>query len=205
MNKFLTSFALIFLLVTLNSLFRTANAAPQPVNNDRRAVYAAVIEKLFAGNKVTFDTQSPVRLLVIRNRTLDENHPLLKRHEYSWEYTINQLSPISPETIFAYKAQNKESSPLKDPFNLKIKHVLVEDELLSRILKGGRWEEFYQKYPDSGGFISFSQVGFNSEMNQALVYFEHWCQSLCGSGIYVLLDKGKDGWKVTKRHRSWIS
>jgi hypothetical protein len=205
MNKLLTSLALILLLIAQAPSSHMANADPQQVSSEEYAVYTAVIEKLFAGNKVTFDTQSPVKLLVIRSRTLDENHPLIKRHEYSWEYTIKQLASISQDTIADYKAKNKELHPLKDSSNLKIKHVLVEDESLSRILKEGRWEEFYEQYPDSGGFISFSQVGFNPEMNQAFVYFEHWCQRLCGSGIYVLLDKGAEGWKVTKLHRAWIS
>lgn len=203
MKKFLTSLTLILLLVIQTT--PGANAAAQEVSSENYAVYGAVIEKLFANNKVTFDTQSPVKLLVIRNRTLDENHPLIKRQVYGWEYTVKQLSPLSPDTVFDYKAQNKESRPLKDSFNLKIKHVLADDELVSRILKQGRWEEFYRQYPDSGGFISFSQVGFNSEMSQAIVYFEHWCQRLCGSGFYVLLDKDKEGWKVTKRHRAWVS
>ena len=205
MNKFFTSLVMISLLVIQTPPFCMAIVAPQEVPSEDYAVYGAVIEKLFAGNKVTFDTQSPVKLLVIRNRTLAESHPLLKNQEDRWEYTINQLSPISQDTIASYKSQNKESRLLKDSFNLKIRHVLVEDDSLNRTLKEGRWEEFYGQYPDSGGFISFSHVGFNSEMNQALVYFEHWCQRLCGSGIYVLLDKDKDGWKVTKLHRAWIS
>lgn len=60
------------------------------------------------------------------------------------------------------------------------------------------WEEFYKKYPDSGGFIGISPVGFNRERNQALIYLEHSCRSLCGSGHYILLSKNKEDWKVDK-------
>jgi hypothetical protein len=42
-------------------------------------------------------------------------------------------------------------------------------------------------------------------MNQALVYIEHGCGGLCGTGHYVLLEKGVDGWKVIKRSMVWIS
>jgi hypothetical protein len=73
------------------------------------------------------------------------------------------------------------------------------------ILKESRWEEFYVKYPASGGFISLSQVGLNAEMNEALVYVEHWCHRLCGIGVYVLLSKDDEGWRVVKKHGAWVS
>lgn len=173
-------------------------------DEEDQAVYAAVISKLFAGNKVTFDTQSPVNLLVIKNRTVDD-HPLMENLTEHWRYVAERLSPISQDTIAAYKAQNREPRQLEDAFKLSIRHVLVEEKELEQFRKGRGWEEFYKKYPESGGFISFSQAGFNPDRTQALVYFEHWCGGLCGSGLYLLLEKGEGGWKVTKVHSSWIS
>jgi hypothetical protein len=104
-----------------------------------------------------------------------------------------------------YEAKNREPSPLTDSFRLKIKHVVVSHEEIEQALKNGGWQGFYAKYPESGGYIAFSRVGFNAGMDQSLVYFEHWCGGLCGSGIYLLLTKETDGWKVTKELRSWIS
>ena len=75
------------------------------------------------------------------------------------------------------------------------------------MFKGGvnGWEKFYKRFPDSGGIVGVSRVGFNLETNQALVYVEHGCGDLCGTGHYMLLDKGESGWKVAKRYMSWIS
>jgi hypothetical protein len=205
MKKFLTASALALLLAP--QTFSTQVASPARLhlpNEEEYAVYSAVISKLFAGNKVTFDTQSPVNLLVIKNRTVDD-HPLMENLDDHWRYVARGLSPISQDTIAAYKARNREPRQLEDAFKLPIKNVLVEEKELDRFRREGGWEEFYKKYPESGGFISFSQVGFNPERSQALVYFEHWCGGLCGSGLYLLLEKSEGGWKVAKAHRSWIS
>src|SRR5215217_7791371 len=98
-----------------------------------------------------------------------------------------------------YRARNKESVRLKESFQLNIKYVLVDKKEIEKIFNGGRWEEFYKRYRDSGGFISLSRPGFNPAMNQALVYIAHACGGLCGTGHYVLLEKSVDGWKVIKR------
>ncbi len=205
MNKFLISPVMV--LLSAAPPFSNGVASPtrlHPFDSEEYAVYAAVISKLFAGNKVTFDTQSPVNLLVIKNRTVND-HPLMENLNDHWRYVAERLSPISQDTIDAYKAQNKEPVQLEDAFKLPIGHVLVDEKELEQFRRGRGWEEFYQKYPESGGFLSFSRVGFNPERSQALVYFEHWCGGLCGSGMYLLLEKGEGGWKVTKVHGSWIS
>jgi len=189
MNTLLTSSALVLLLAT--QTFSSWVASPARLHSfdqEEYAVYAAVINKLFAGNKVTFDTQSPVNLLVIKNRTVDD-HPRMGGQDRHWRYVAERLAPITQDTIAAYKAQNRAPSQLEDAFKLSIKHLLVEEKELELFRREHRWGEFYKEYPASGGFISFSQVGFNPERSQALVYFEHWCGGLCGSGIYVLLVK----------------
>ena len=205
MNKFLTYSALALLLVI--PTFSHWAASPIPLRSfseEEYAVYAAVIGRLFAGNKVSFDTQSPVNLLVIKTRTVDD-HPQVETLDHYWRYVAERLSPISQDTIDAYKALNREPRQLTDSFKFPVKHVLVEEKELEQFRRARGWEEFYKTYPASGGFISFSQVGFNPERSQALVYFEHWCGRLCGSGIYLLLERSEEGWKVAKVHRSWIS
>jgi hypothetical protein len=48
-------------------------------------------------------------------------------------------------------------------------------------------------------------VGFNAAMNQAMVYIQHACGGLCGSGHYVLLEKNADQWRVVKESMVWVS
>jgi hypothetical protein len=186
----------------------SASRAPRPAartdaTEEEFAVYAAAIEKLFAGGEVTFDGHSKVTLLVIKYNTVaDRFSPNILDNR---EYVKQELPSLSEVTVNDYREKNREPSQLKDSFNLKIKHVLVSQEEIEQAFKDGGWKGFYRKYPESGGYIGFSRVGFNPGMTQALVYFEHSCDLLCGSGLYVLLSKDSEGWKVINISRSWIS
>lgn len=116
-----------------------------------------------------------------------------------------------------YKLKNKEASKLnqanslklKKSFDLQNKYILINDGELKSIYKGESpkdfWEAFYQKYPKSGGYVSFSQVGFNTEKNHAFVYMQFYCGNLCGDGNYLLLKKENGKWKETKRAMLWTS
>jgi hypothetical protein len=53
--------------------------------------------------------------------------------------------------------------------------------------------------------VGVSRVGFNPEGNQALIYMEHGCGTLCATGNFILLQKGPGGWKITQRYTPWIS
>jgi hypothetical protein len=44
----------------------------------------------------------------------------------------------------------------------------------------GGWDNFYSRYPDSGGYVSFSAVGFDSAREHALAYMGIGCGMLCG-------------------------
>ena len=54
------------------------------------------------------------------------------------------------------------------------------------------WKPFYDKWPDSGGFVRVSAVGFDRTKTRALVYIDHSCGALCGGGTHHLLEK-KEG------------
>ena len=68
-----------------------------------------------------------------------------------------------------------------------------------------KWKKFYEAYPGSHGYISFSNIGFNKAKDKALVYFVHWCMALCGTGHYILLSKNNGRWAVLEHSQIWIS
>ena len=183
---------------------RTARQSEIPA--EEYAVYSAVIAEMFAGGKVTFDTGSKVKILVIKDHTVRD--PFRGDVEIrDWKDLKEQFSSITQETIDDYAAKRKEAYQLQDAFDPKLKHTLFKKAEFEEMFKDimGGWEAFYKRFPDSGGFVGFSRVGFDPAMNQALVYVEHGCGSLCGTGHYVLLDKGEGGWKIAKRFMAWIS
>lgn len=57
------------------------------------------------------------------------------------------------------------------------------------------WQEFYQRYPDSGGFIVMSPIGFNQAKTLAAVYTGSACGATCGSWRFHLLEKVDGKWK----------
>lgn len=57
------------------------------------------------------------------------------------------------------------------------------------------WNNFLACYPDSGGLIQMSPVGFNETKTMAVVYIGHGCGTLCGFWGFHLLEKIDGNWK----------
>jgi hypothetical protein len=203
-KRFLICYALTLLFVAQPSASRAPiSASRTDATEEEFAVYAATIDRLYADGVAAFAGNAKVALIVIKEHTVADQHfPGLLDNS---EYIRQELVPLSDETLNDYKQKNREQSPLKDSFKLKIKHVLISEEGIKQAIKDAGWKSFYEKYPASGGLVGFSRVGFNAATNQALVYLEHWCGGLCGSGNYVLLRKEGEGWKVVSVSRAWNS
>jgi len=174
--------------------------------NEEYRVYDAMIKTMFAGDKVTFDTQAKVRQLIIRERTKTQ-YAFSDKGE-NWTQVKYRLPKLTDELIADYETKVKTERKLKRSFDIALQYTYMSAKehaefFLPRTKDG--WPEFYKKYPDSGGYISFSNVGFNKARDQALVYFVHWCGSLCGTGHYVILTKAKNGWQVDTIGMVWIS
>jgi hypothetical protein len=60
------------------------------------------------------------------------------------------------------------------------------------------WDPFYRRYPDSGGYMQFSAVGFDEAKTRALVYIAHHCGNLCGGGTHHFLEKVSGQWRETR-------
>jgi len=62
-----------------------------------------------------------------------------------------------------------------------------------------------KRYPNSQGTMTLSGVGFNRNINQALVYVGNPEGFLAGAGYYVLLVKEKGTWVIKQKLMTWIS
>ena len=194
--------AVLFFAVAL--VAQSNGSSTETAENEENSVYKAVIKQMFAGDKVTFDTQEKVTRLVIRDSTL-KYEGFGKRE--NWTDVQNRLKPLQDETFSDYEARNKDGDEISKSLDLPIKYTFINKGEIDAIFKSNSdgWKRFYEKYPDSGGFIGFSHVGFNKSKTQALVYFDHSCGNLCASGHYILLNKTADGWSVVENTMLWIS
>lgn len=112
---------------------------------------------------------------------------------------LKKSSPaLMPETVDDLQAKNKEEYTFTRRFDIKRRYVFISEEEINTIFdkRGFGWDKFYQKYPGSGGFLTFSRVGFNADKTQALVYQSYSCGDLCGGGTYYLLTKENGIWTV---------
>jgi hypothetical protein len=190
--------------------------------------FSVSVSDLHLGNRVDFDsgqdTNEIYRLIIHQRFTFDGQTKLivLKAETTSWEFyednspsaeasrweTFHQeMGELMPEaqhqTLDDYLLRNQRSEPLKIS-NLGINYVIVGDRYL---LDGpcGFWTNFYKIYPGSSDLISFSNIGFNDEHNQAFVYVARTCRGLCGEGNYVLLQKVNDKWEIRQEINLWVS
>jgi hypothetical protein len=112
------------------------------------------------------------------------------------------LSPASEwqekvgPAISDYVKSNAKPSALQRRINVEVTYQLISTEELQSTIQTVGWDGFYQRYPDSGGWIELSAVGFNANKTVAVVYMGHHCGPLCGGGGFHVLEK-KDGQWVT--------
>ena len=175
-------------------------------------VYDAVIRTMFADDRVTFDLGGPkVTQFVIRANTVTGFASSDKKE--SWDVLVKpRFKNLSSELIDSYTANAMKAFPLKRKFRQKLPYTLISNEELDAFFSDKnpdwmdkKWKRFYEKYPGSHGYISFSNIGFNKAKDRALVYFVHWCMALCGTGHYISLSKQNDRWDVLEHARIWIS
>ena len=122
---------------------------------------------------------------------------------------LDQLDPVSFETLDDFAARNKTSLTFEKKFKLRTNYAIVPFAEVEKLFVSGMveegWKTFYSKYPGSNGYIRLSRVGFNKARDQAIVNTGWMRGPLHGEGSYVLLDKQNGSWKVLKRLTTWVS
>jgi hypothetical protein len=64
---------------------------------------------------------------------------------------------------------------------------------------------FEKLFPGADGIISFSRVGFDSGLDEAIVSRSFFCGFLCGSGWHYVLRKRWGKWEVASKRMIWVS
>jgi hypothetical protein len=180
-------FALLAAQVVPARSQRASNRSGIPA--EEYAIYAAVIDEMFASAKVSSDSQSEGKLLIIEDRTVKNTFVAILGKDEG-KMVKQAFSPtISQDTIDDYLAKNAKSHRLTKSFGLKLEYTLIPEEKIESILES----------------VALSRAGLNSSGNQALVYMQRSCGPLCGGGHYMLLVKNKRRWVVKEKFTSWVS
>lgn len=103
-----------------------------------------------------------------------------------------------------FRHQNASPKRLGPGMDLGIPYVVVPRADIRALFTPQKndpnlgWTGFYNAYPDSGGYLMVSAVGFNSQKTRAMVYMGHSCGGLCGGGTYYFLERSSDSWRQVR-------
>ena len=189
----------LFALIPINYWQKSIES--KPVESDDYLIYS-----LLLGYDKSPNDGKPVKQLVIGELTLKS--PKAKcEPEKMLVSAKKKLTPELKSAITNFEEKNQNSISVSKNFIIKKPYVLISAEELNQIFKKGSngWESFYKKYPNSPGFIQFSQVGYNSNNTVAWVYSVLSCGGECADGSYYIFEKKGNSWKETKTLTCWVS
>jgi len=188
----------IFLLLALASCTAKPTPIPTPsagqIETEEQAVYAALLARYPASGYVIMDTTATdITGIENTSQTLD--------------FVLQNMQAVAPETVDSFRVRNETASLLRNDMQLSVPYVLMslaDRQALFSINQDG-WTLFYNRYPDAPGIITFSRVGFNQALDQALCYVGFQSQLLSGAGYYFLLKKVNGNWVVDQQVMTWVS
>jgi hypothetical protein len=177
------------------------------ISSEEYAIYAVVVGWMFSNVKGALGLQLNDKTLVIGDQTVSDSFAAVVGENEGKKVKRAFSTLASQETIDDYVAKNSKSHQLTKSLDLKLKYTIVPKENIEQIFKirPGAWEEFFRQFHDSTGFIELSRAGFNSGGTQAIVYAQHLCGGLCGTGHHLLLVKKNKEWIVKKAVMAWVS
>jgi hypothetical protein len=118
----------------------------------------------------------------------------------------SELPGLSDETLASFVDRNSTPGQLSPNMNIGVDYVLLSPDKLAQITSQPNWGEVLNEmYPNSGGYKIFSRVGFNSTLDQAMLYVGHVAGPMMGGGFYYLMEKKDGRWSIIKEYMVWIS
>jgi hypothetical protein len=181
----------------------------KPSDQDEEyVIYSTVLQRAFPDENL--------ERIVLGDRTLMPLPPIIMgMTQFGNSKAMRQIrASVSKDTESDYEAKNKTQVELTNKFSCSVPIVLISAEELDRIFltdskpkkpKSDGLQNFNRQFPNSHGVSTISQIGFNHDRTQALVYIGNVCGGLCGSGQYFLLSKTGDAWTVLHSAVSWVS
>ena len=67
------------------------------------------------------------------------------------------------------------------------------------------WRHFHERYPERGGLLGVSRVGFDKARQQAMIQVSSQLDGLCGFGKSFFLSRSEESWTITRTVGDWIS
>jgi hypothetical protein len=182
-----------------------ADSGTADLDAEESAVYAAVIGD--RGGK----------LLLIREQTAIDHDGRASTPAQTVASVISRMNGVTPATTESFLARNATAQPLRADMFLGAPYVMLSqtDPIWG---DPNFWQTLRARYPDAlgipkgVGYETFSHVGFNASMDQALVYMGSESEFLVGdhysgdgAGYYYLLKQVNGVWSVDQKVQIWTT
>lgn len=188
---------LVCLLAACSTATPTAINAPSTENIDTEEVivYAALLQVMYPGQNIVLEDHTSTSPSSVEN-TQD-----------TLAFVLGEMTGVHPDTAASFQVRNDAPHPLKENMQLGLQYTLLDEENMRAIFNINQdgWSMFYSRYPNSPGITSLSRVGFNMDMDQALIYIGNQSHWLGGAGYYILMEKESGIWLVDQQVMTWIS
>lgn len=180
---------------TLTACSAISPAAPTPsaeeIEKEEQAVYSFFLP----------NTGNPVLILEETSSDVSSDNA-----EQTIDYIKSDLEDISKQTLNSFLERNAEHTQLSANMDLGVEYTLLSADDLHRIASQPNWGKLLEEeYPGAHGYTIFSRVGFNNNLDQALIYVGSVGGPLMGSGTYFLMEKQNGEWIMKEQIMSWIS
>lgn len=163
-------------------------------------VYAAVLNNFGKPDNAHRERVTPD--LMVADTTVNPK-------DYSGQGGLGSRLKLKAElqTIANFDVRVRSACSLGSRWGKRGSVQIVSAEYLADFFKhrSDGWQDFYNKYPKSGGYFDFSTVGYNSAHSEALAYVGYHCGWMCGTGELLLLEKQAGKWHVENRTVAWVS
>jgi len=172
------------------------------IEREEYAVYSATLSALQEWYKPKYWM---IEQWVIANPTLAYGG-IQKKNVY---FAMKGAPIASDETFEDYSKRNKSNRWLERRLDLKTEYVIVDfreiEKTFPQLDPNYPPKPFSEKYPGAGGFIRLSRVGFNGQLDEALILATWSCGMLCGQGELLFFTKRNGVWTVVNRAMLFVS
>jgi hypothetical protein len=163
-------------------------------NAEELKVYSTVVDAFR-------DAYGALRLVILDETTIGMGLPKSSPDDVVQFLRKRLPDGIAPDIVEEFRRKNEQPVKLREKFASTVSYSIVDkqDERM-RV----DWDEFHKNYPGSA-IVQLSQVAFNRDASQALVYLSSDVGSRSGWAYYIFLTKSGQEWQIKSKQLAWVS
>lgn len=195
-NKLIIAFIILSLAACTATVTPTSTPTP-PANQidvEEQAVYAALLAQMYSASS-----------FVIMDTTATDPGGV-ENTAQTLDHVLQNLHDVDPETANSFRIRNDAVYSISQDMALGVEVTLISQADKNSIFGQNQsgWGIFHDRNSNALGITALSRVGFNVELDQALVYLGMYSDWVNDAGYCVLLNKIDGDWVLDQKAVTWI-